>query len=136
MTLSCFYSDFISRCRGGKEHKDLRAPGFDSQLSVRKDNDGVKFLQFEENLQRKTNQGGLNSRKKVQGHVMKVYGYLHPERNVVAIFEKYVSLLLANGKDSSLYKHSLLKFSVKANQWYADKPVGINVLKKNGEEAG
>ncbi len=116
--------------QGGKEHKDLRAPGFDSQLSVRKDDDRVKFLQFEEDLQRKTNQGGHNSRKKAQGCVMKVYSHPHPERNVVVIFEKYVSLLPVNGKNSSLYKHSLPKFSLKANQWYADKPVGINVLKK------
>ncbi len=116
--------------RGGKEHKDLRAPSFDSQLSVEVDKDGTKYLLFNEDVQRKTNQGGLNSRKKCQGRVMKIYGHSHPDRNVVSIFEKYVSLLPENGKNASLYKHSLPKFSLKPKQWYADKPVGINVLKK------
>ncbi len=44
--------------RGGKEHKDLCAPGFDSQLSVEVDKDGTKYLLFNEDVQRKTNQGG------------------------------------------------------------------------------
>ncbi len=61
---------------------------------------------------------------------MKIYRNSHPERNMVSIFQKYISLLPPNGKNPSLYKHSLPKFSVKPNQWYADKPVGINLLKK------
>ncbi len=61
---------------------------------------------------------------------MKIYGHSHPERNIVNIFEKYVSLLPPDAKSASLYKHSLPKTSLKPNQWYADKPVGINVLKK------
>ncbi len=55
---------------GGKEHKDLHTPGFDSQLSVQTDSEGVKFLLFCEDLQRKTNQGSLCSRKKPQGREM------------------------------------------------------------------
>ncbi len=86
--------------RGGKEHKDLCTPGFDSQLSVQTDWEGVKYLLFEEDIQRKTNQGGLNSRKKAQGRVMKIYGHSHPDRNVIAIFEKYVSLLPPTSKKS------------------------------------
>ncbi len=116
--------------RGGKEHKDLRTPGFNSQLSVETDDDGVKFLLFNEDLQRKTNQGGLTSCKKSQGQTMKIYGHSHPERNVVSLFKKYVALLPASGKNPALYKHSLPKFSLKPGQWYADKPVGINVLKR------
>ncbi len=81
--------------RGGKEHKDLRAPGFDPQLSVQTDKEGTKFLLFSEDVQRKTNQGGLTSRKKSQGRVMKIYGHTHPDCNVISIFEKYVSLLPA-----------------------------------------
>ncbi len=116
--------------RGGKEHKDLRAPGFESQLSVQTDSEGVKFLLFTEDVQRKTNQGGLTSRKKSQGRTMKIYGHSHPEHNIVNIFKKYVGLLPPQAKSPSLYKHSLPKTSLKPNQWYADKPVGINVLKK------
>ncbi len=108
----------------------MHAPGFDSQLSVQTDSEGVKFLLFCEDVQRKTNQGGLTSRKKAQGREMKIYGHSHPKRNIVNVFEKYVSLLPQKAKSSALYKHSLPKFSVKPNQWYADKPVGINVLKK------
>ncbi len=33
-------------------------------------------------------------------------------------------------KNPSLYKHSLPKFSLKPGQWYADRLVGINFLKK------
>ncbi len=53
--------------RGDKEHKDLRTPSFDSQLSVQTDADGVNYLLFQEDIQRKTNQGGLTSRKDLRG---------------------------------------------------------------------
>ncbi len=116
--------------RGGKEHKDLCSPSFDSQLSVHTDSEGVKYLLFSEDLQRKTNQGSLTSRKKSQGCEMKVYGHSHPERNIINIFKKYTNLLPAGGKSPAFYKHSLPKFSLKPGQWYADRPVGINLLKK------
>ncbi len=60
--------------RGGKEHKDLCSLGFNYGLSVKTDGDGVKFLLFNEDTQRKTNRGSLTSRKKSQGRTMKIYG--------------------------------------------------------------
>ncbi len=61
---------------------------------------------------------------------VKIYSHSHPERNIVNNFEKYVGLLPTSGKNPAFYKHSLPKFSLKPGQWYADKPIGINVLKK------
>ncbi len=113
---------------GGEEHRKLRCPGFHSQLVLGTDEKNVKFLQFTEDLAHKTNQGGLNSRKK-SGRVLKVYGSDNPERNVVNLYEKYICLLPCNGKNSALYKYALPARSLKPNQWYSDRPIGINPLK-------
>ncbi len=43
--------------RGGEEHKNLRSPGFNSQLVLCSDESGVKYLEFTEDLKHKTNQG-------------------------------------------------------------------------------
>ena len=44
---------------GGDEHCALRAPGFKSQLSVKVNSEGKKYLNYDEDVVTKTNQGGL-----------------------------------------------------------------------------
>ncbi len=45
--------------RGGKEQRSLRAPGFDPQIVIKKNEKGVKYLQYTEDFHSKTNQGGI-----------------------------------------------------------------------------
>ncbi len=49
---------------------------------------------------------------------------------MVRIYEKYVNLLLKESKHSALYKYSASKRQMSPSQWFADKPVGINSIKK------
>lgn len=79
--------------RGGDEHKRLRRPPHDSQLSVHVNEHGRKYLLYNEDAQAKTHQGGLKS-KKVTPRQLKVYGSPDPAQNVTHIFEK-LSLSLA-----------------------------------------
>ena len=48
--------------RGGEEHQNLRAPGFNPQITVQKGK-GRKFLLYQEDRKSKTNQGGILHRK-------------------------------------------------------------------------
>ncbi len=45
--------------RGGQEQRNLRAPGFNPQISIETDEFGLKYLHYREDFQSKTNQGGL-----------------------------------------------------------------------------
>ncbi len=69
-----------------------------------------------------------------------MYGSSDQTCSVVHIYEKYVNLLPQNSKHSALYKYSASKCQISPNQWFADKPVGINsikkVIKKLTESAG
>ncbi len=114
--------------RGGEEHKNLRAPGFDPQLTLGRDTASERYLQYREDIKGKTHQGGLSS--KVKPRTLKVYGSPDPSHNVVNLFAQYVRLLPSDGKNQSLYKYSLSSQCHTANQWYSDRPVGINQLKK------
>lgn len=79
--------------RGGDEHRRLRCPGFDLQINVLKDEKGVKFLSFSEDLKSKTNQGGLSGRNFCPRH-LKVYGNTgNSDRDIVRLYEKYIALL-------------------------------------------
>ncbi len=59
-------------------------------------------------------------------HGNKVY----PDQDLVHLYQRYVSLLPANGKCHALYKYSLSKNRISPRQWYSDKPLGVNALKK------
>ena len=81
--------------RGGNEHKHLCRPGFNEQIRVVHDNDRFKCLQFTEDAQGKTHQGGISS---VVGkpRVINVYpNYENSDLCPVRLYEKYVSLLLS-----------------------------------------
>ncbi len=115
--------------RGGKEHRALRAPSFDPQIVVKKNESSVKFLEYTEDFHSKTNQGGISDRKH-QSKVVRAYGHSCQERNIVYLFEKYVRLLPQSGKSDALYKYTTTVSKRTPQTWYVDKPVGINVLSK------
>ncbi len=113
--------------RGGAEQRNLHRPGFNPQISVCRDSEGVKYLKYVEDSHSKTNQGGLTSQKS-RPKEAKVYGSDDPEKNVVCLYEKYTSLLPPNGKHPSLYKFVLKR--PLPNGWYSDNQVGQNTLQK------
>ena len=115
---------------GGDEHRRLQCPGFEPQITVMKDEKGVKFLCFQEDLKTKTNQGGLSG-KNFKARSLKVYGnQSNLDRDVVRLFEKYVGLLPQNPKCGAFYKYGLAYSSMRPCCWYSDKPVRVNSLKK------
>ncbi len=61
----------ISFTLWGEEQHNLCHPNFNSQLSVKTDVQGDKYLLYQEDITSKTNQGGLNSCRNVP-KVMKV----------------------------------------------------------------
>ncbi len=114
--------------RGGEEHKNLCAPGHNPQLTLGKDRAHERFLQYKEDVKGKTHQGGLSS--KIKPRTLKVYGSSNPSRNVVNLFAQYTRLLPTESKNPSLYKYSLPTSKQTACQWYSDRPIGVNQLKK------
>lgn len=73
--------------RAGQEHRNLRVGQY-SQISVMKERNGLKYLEYKENVS-KTNRGGLQHRN------VKPRAYMNlrtPERYPVLMYEKYLSL--------------------------------------------
>ena len=48
--------------RGGQEHRNLRRPGFNEQITIGVDDDNVKCPKFVHDVHGKNNQGGLTRR--------------------------------------------------------------------------
>ncbi len=115
--------------RGGREQRSLWCPGFDPQIVVQRNDDGVEYLEYREDLQSKTNQGGLTGRKMVP-KVVRTYGHSNIEKNIVRLYKKYTSLLPPDPKSNALYKYSLARGRRSGHTWYCDKPVGINTVTK------
>ncbi len=113
--------------RGGAEQRNLRRPGFQLQITVEIDSSGVKYLQYREDKQSKTNQGRLSS-KHSQCKEAKVYGSDNPLQDIVCLYKKYINLLPVNGKQLSLYKYPLKR--PQPNVWYSDAQLGVNALQK------
>ncbi len=114
--------------RGGQEQRDLRAPGFDPQVKVCEE-EGVEFLWYTEDGKSKTNQGGLSGRKHVPKSV-KVPANPDFDRDLVRLYKKYVGLLPRNSKTSALYRYPLQPHRCTPCQWFSDKPIRVNCLKK------
>ncbi len=112
--------------RGGDEHQNLCAPGFNPQIIVQKGK-GHKFLLYQEDRKSKTNQGGIFHRK-YQPQTAQIYeNSENSDRCLVRLFEKYTSLLPA-GKTNAFYKKEICDCKRSPKQWYIDKPIGINSL--------
>ncbi len=115
--------------RGRKEQQLLRCPLYDPQITVQSQADGTKFLEYREDLQSKSNQGGLATRK-WQPKIVKVLGNSDPSRNIMLLYDKYVSLLPLDLKCNALYKYELPPGKVTAHTWYQDCPLGVNAVSK------
>ncbi len=116
--------------RGGEEHHRLRCPPFNCQLTISRDSANEKVLLYQEDFKTKTNQGGLSGRKFVPKQVKIYPNTANSDRDPVRLFEKYVGLLPSDGKCSAFYKYGLKSTRLSPVQWYADKPLGVNALKK------
>jgi hypothetical protein len=76
--------------RAAQEHRNLRV-GEHSQLTIKTSPNNVRYLEYREDVS-KCNPGGLNHRK-VEPKVTRAYeNLLQPERCIVKLFEKYMSL--------------------------------------------
>ena len=111
--------------RGGEEQKHLRRPGFDPQITISKDGDGVRCLIYRQDPKHKTNQGGLSLKHK---DPKVVYTYQHPNCSwcPVRLYKKYVSLLPEGGKHGDLYLYG--KKNVTPKCWYDDRCIGIKTI--------
>ena len=128
------------RSTWGEEHRRLRCPPHDPQIVVKHDVDGSAFLEYTEDDKSKTFQGSIHSRLKKRKVVPIQGNKVHPEQDLVRLYQKYISLLPPKGKCQALYKYSLGKNCLSPGTWYSDKPMGVNALKvvvKNiAKEAG
>ena len=112
--------------RAGKEHRVLRSLPFNSQFKYIYEPSGEMYVRFTEDGGMKTNKGGLKHRK-FEPKVVDIYPAQNSDRCPIGILSKYLSLLPCNRKCKSLYLQPKKKFT--ANEWFLDRPVGINTLR-------
>ena len=106
--------------RSGEEHRGLLL----SQFELKCPPDGNDHLIYTENTS-KNNQGGLLHRK-VKPKVVTCYANkTNPDRCLVNLFKKYISVRPA--MDSEVFYLTPLK-NPKGNIWYSKVPVGHNTL--------
>ena len=112
--------------RAGKEHRSLQSIGTkDSQLSFAFLN-GERVVVYKENLELKTNQGGLRHRK-IKPKEVTIYPGPIKECCPVGIILKYHSKLPGNRRNNALYLRP--KEDPKLGDvWYYDIPIGLNKL--------
>lgn len=112
--------------RAGSEHRDLRL-GKDSQFSIKHDKEaGLDYLEYIEDTS-KNNRGGLLHRK-VDSKIVRAYeNKSNPQRCVLRLFKKYVSLR-RKGENcpDDFYLRPLVNWS--DTTWYGTQPVGKNKL--------
>ena len=111
--------------RAGKEHRNLRSIPFNSQFSWHVSDDGYYYIKYTEDVQSKTNRGGLKHRK-VMPKTVNIHPIESSHRCPVQILGKYFALLPENRTCQSLYLQPKKKFT--PNNWYLDRPVGVNKL--------
>ena len=99
---------------------------FDSQFSFHNDKDGKLYFRFHEDLELKTNKGGIKHRK-VTGKVVDVHQIDNADKCPVHILSRYLSLLPSNHKCKSLYLQCRKKYS--PGNWFRDSPVGENRMR-------
>ena len=112
--------------RGGQEHRQLRAPGHNPQITEHTDEDGVSCLRYKEDVVSKADQGGLG-RRKHNPKIVYAYGPSNPSHNILHLYRKYVSLCPGNTCDA-LFLHSRTEGKMTPTLWYTKRPVGINTL--------
>ena len=114
--------------RGGKELRDLRFPGHDSQLSLTRDENGEEVLRYKSDLQTKTNQGGLKKRSEPERRkVVYAYGCNLQDRSIINLFRKYVNLCPPSD-NGAFWRRSRALHLIEPGCWYTCQPVGRNKL--------
>lgn len=112
--------------RAVKEHKSLRV-GARSQFAIRYDREvNCEYLEYTEDSS-KNNQGGLKHRR-VQKKVSRAYpNKIHPERCVLRLYRKYLSLRPTDPKCSQdFYLRPLA--NPREDCWYMVQPIGIHKI--------
>lgn len=114
--------------RAVKEHRALRV-GPRSQFAIKFDRQGDRYyLEYTEDLS-KTNQGGLEHRKVTKKVSCAYENSAEPDKCVVHLYRKYVSLRPSDPKcPPDLYLRPLVH--VKENCWYTMQPMGVNTISK------
>ena len=111
--------------RAGKEHRNLRSFGFNSQFTWHVDYDGKRYFTYKEDIGLKTNKGGLKHRK-ISPKVVNVYQSNNPDRCPVHLLYSYWCKLPVNRKCTAMYLRPVKKFE--RTKWYYDSAVGVNKL--------
>ena len=114
--------------RAGKEHRQLRSLGFNSQFSIQRDRNNQHFIRYQEDVGLKTNKGGLKHRK-VASKVVPIYPGPNINHCPVSIFLFYNTKLPKARKCNALYLRPLKNFKP-GGAWFGDCPVGVNSLQK------
>ena len=115
--------------RGVEKHYLLRRemPDRDSQLSFRRDSNGVRCLVYSEDMCTKNNDGGL-AHMRHERKIVWIYPSANIDRCPVRLVDKYISLCPPYFKKANFYLQS--KQKVNPIQWYTTKVVGSNTLTK------
>ena len=94
-------------------------------LEIKEPHDSLAYLVYTESGS-KNNSGGLHHRK-VQNKSVKVFANIsNPKRCVLQLYQKYMSLRLANAPPDVFYLLPLCK--TLPDCWYQPRPVGHNPL--------
>lgn len=111
-----------------KEHKALRV-GPRSQFALKFDQKGQKYyLEYTEDSS-KNNQGGLEYRKVTKKVSLAYENVDEPEKCVVHLYRKYMSLRPTDAKcPEDLYWRPLV--NPKGNWWYTMQAMGVNTISK------
>jgi hypothetical protein len=108
--------------RSGDEHRQLSR----DQLHLH-ENDAGRFLEYTEKMS-KNNRRGLKDYQ-VERKVVRAYeDHAHPDRCIVKLYEKYLSLCPDLDPDAPFYLQPLKK--PRDTVWYSSVPVGRNTLFK------
>ena len=95
------------------------------------DKEGHWFIRYTEDRGLKTNKGGLKHRK-IEPKQVDMYPVDYEERYPFRIFLLYLSKLPKDYVSTSFYLQPKKKFT--PDQWYLDRPTGVNRLKDNIKE--
>ena len=117
-----YYIGLYFAIQGG-EHRKLRHDP--SQIQLVEPAGGMPYLVFTEDVS-KTNQGGLEHRKKVPKHVVRHLNAEAPERCLVRLYQLYNSKCPRNRPNDAFYLKPLAK--PRGDVWYTCMPVGHNLF--------
>ena len=108
--------------RSGDDHLDLKA----NNLHFMTNSSGSRYLQYAETISKNYKDGLMD--KELQPRVACAYANtLNPERCIVLLVEKYLSLCAKEALEKGFYLKPLSK-KYKDNCWYSKAVMGHNTL--------